>query len=543
MRLPAYLILSVGFIFYGAALCASANSQTVTTKRNADATVSGKVTIKGKPAPGILVGLRLNRPTEDDATFKATTDQEGDYRMADLPAGSYWITPVAPAFVTQGFEGTNGRPLIVSESEHVEGIDFELVRGGVITGKVTDEEGHPLVEERVSLLGVGDQGRGTHTTRTSATDDRGIYRMFGIQPGRYKVLIGMDGNFYSGRGRGRATRRPTFYPDAIDVAKATTIEVGEGAEVTKIDFILGPAPQGYAVSGGVLDESGKPVPNALIALSRLTILDTNSVSGYGVNTGTRSDKQGEFRIEDLSPGKYSVTVSPLPESDMRPETTNFDLLDSDVTGLVIKTSKGGSVAGILVLEGAKANELMANLSEPFMEVNIIHQDKSTTGRSVPIGPGGAFRIGGLEAGTVRLIIDSPTGVSVLRIERDGVNLPNALPLQNGEHIDGIRVVLVRRNGSVRGTIKVENGVFPVNGRFIVQLVKTENQDNARSADVDSRGHFLVEGLAGGDYELTVFAFVPGSSQRLPTTKQLVSVTDGAVTEVTVIFDLSAKPIR
>jgi protocatechuate 3,4-dioxygenase beta subunit len=541
MRLPAFLIFSVGLLFYGAAFCPSASSQTVTTKRNADATVSGKVTIKGKPAPGVLVGLRLNRATEDDPTFKATTDQEGNYRIADLPAGSYWIAPVAPAFVTQGIEGMNARRLIVSESEHVQGIDFELVRGGVITGKVTDEEGHPLVEERVSLLSVGERGRGTHTARTSATDDRGIYRMFGIQPGRYKVLIGMDGNFYSGRGR--ATRRPTFYPDATDAAKATTIEVGEGAEVTKIDFILGPAPQGYAVSGRVLDESGKPVPNAPIALSRLTILDANSISGYGVNTGTRSDKQGEFRIEDLSPGKYSVTVSSLPESDMRPETTNFDLLDSDVTGLVIKTSKGGSVAGILVLEGANANELMANLSEPFMEVNTIHQDKSTTGRSVPIGPGGAFRIGGLEAGTVRLIIDSPTGVSVLRIERDGVSLPNAIPLRNGEHIDGIRVILVRRNGSVRGTIKVENGVFPVNGRFIVQLVKTENQDNVGSADVDSRGHFLVEGLAGGDYELSVFAFVPGSSQRLPTTKQLVSVTDGAVTEVTVIFDLTAKPIR
>jgi 5-hydroxyisourate hydrolase-like protein (transthyretin family) len=540
MRLPASLILSLMLLVFCGVLCPS---QTVSAKRNTEATVSGKVTIKGKPAPGVVVGLRSARPTEGDATFKAATDQEGNYRIIDLPAGSYWIAPVAPAFVIRGMDESSGKPLIVSADEHVEGIDFELIRGGVITGKVVDAEGHPVVEERVSLIVVGDRNRGTHTEQVHDTDDRGIYRMFGIPPGNYKVLIGMDGSFFSGAGRGRPTHRPTFYPDATDVAQATVIEIAEGTEVTRIDFTLGPLSQGYSVSGRVLDESGNPVPNAPIALTRITHLDANRTSGFVASTGTRSDKQGEFRVENLSPGKYSVTVSPPAESDMRPEAATFDLLDQDVTGLVIKTSNGASVAGILVLEGAKGTDLMSNLSEPFMEVNVTREN-STWGRSVPINPDGSFRVGGLDAGIVKFSIESTNRLTVSQIERDGVAQPNAIQIQNGEHLNGIRVVLVRRNGSARGVIKVENGVLPANGRFVVQLTKAEDPSgNVASADVDSRGHFLVEGLAGGNYELRVFAYVPGSSQRLPSARQLVSVTEGAVTEITVTLDFTATPDR
>jgi hypothetical protein len=299
------------------------------------------------------------------------------------------------------------------------------------------------------------------------------------------------------------------------------------------------------VSGRVLDENGKPVPNVPISLSRITRLDANSTSGFSVNSGTRSDKQGEFHVEDLSPGRYTVTVSPPPESDMRPGITEFELLDADVTGLVIKASNGGSLAGVLVIEGANPADLIANLSQLYMQVHVTHEDRSTLSGSVPIQRDGSFRIGGLNAGTVRLSINSPTGFTVLRIERDGVSQPKGIPLQNGEHIEGIRLVLVRRNGSIRGVVKVENGVLPANARLFVQLAKAENQsENVGSAQVDSRGHFLVEGLAGGNYELRVFAFVPGASQRPPASaRQLVTVTDGAVTETTVTLDLTAPPNR
>ena len=151
MRLPVRTIIPT-LLLCCACFCQPANSQTALGKKDASATISGKVTIKGKPAPGMVVGLRSNEPGQFDPTFKATTDQDGKYRIAEVPQGKYVIAPVAPAFVIANANNSRGQSVIVNEGENIEGIDFDLIRGGVITGKITDADGHPIVEENVNLL-------------------------------------------------------------------------------------------------------------------------------------------------------------------------------------------------------------------------------------------------------------------------------------------------------------------------------------------------------------------------------------------------------
>src|SRR5258705_6908421 len=78
-------------------LCARAQSQ---TKQAAKGVVAGKVTIKGKPAPGIFVSLRLrDSDMAFGSSFKATTDQDGTYRITNVPPSTYVVTPKAAAFV------------------------------------------------------------------------------------------------------------------------------------------------------------------------------------------------------------------------------------------------------------------------------------------------------------------------------------------------------------------------------------------------------------------------------------------------------------
>ena len=48
-----------------------------------------------------------------------------------MPAGSYWVQPMTPAFVEVS------RKVTIGDGETADGIDFELVKGGVITGKIT----------------------------------------------------------------------------------------------------------------------------------------------------------------------------------------------------------------------------------------------------------------------------------------------------------------------------------------------------------------------------------------------------------------------
>jgi len=64
------------------------------------ANVSGRITIHGKGKGGVAVGLRPQQfGPQQGPIFKATSDPDGNYRIADVPAGNYLIGPIAPAFV------------------------------------------------------------------------------------------------------------------------------------------------------------------------------------------------------------------------------------------------------------------------------------------------------------------------------------------------------------------------------------------------------------------------------------------------------------
>ena len=84
---------------------------------------------------------------------------------------------------------------LINRDETVESIDFELMRGGVITGRVTDADGRPIIEETVSISSAEPNriiGYSISSHRGTRTDDRGVYRLFGIAPGTYKVAAGRN---------------------------------------------------------------------------------------------------------------------------------------------------------------------------------------------------------------------------------------------------------------------------------------------------------------------------------------------------------------
>lgn len=548
MRLPVPAIISA-LLLWCACFCERANSQTA--KTDSKATISGKVTLKGKPAPGVVVGLRLTEPAQTDPTFKATTDQDGKYLIAEVPQGKYVIAPVVHAFVTANVNNFDGQSVIVKEGENIEGIDFDLLRGGVITGKITDADGHPIVEEGVNLLSV-DSSRSPSHLRVQ-TDDRGIYRIFGIRPGRYKVSVGQE-SVYRGVGRGRRALPITFYPEAREAAKAAVIEVGEGSEATKINITIGRALEGFPVSGRVVEgETGKPVANVPISLSKIMIMDKNSTSSYGGSTDIRSNADGAFRLEKLPAGKYAISIQPEPELNLRAGPVTFDVIDQEVTGLLIKTATGASLSGTVVIEGKGGSSTAGAQAPAWLSVEVRSESLGfSSNQGVQIKPDGSFRVGGLSAGNVTFSVGTwgPTGnakaITITRIERDGVLQPSGIQLQATEHLSGLRIVAAYSSGSIRGVIKIENGALPPGSHLFVNLSKVGDANNTPSGGgtaADARGNFLIEGLAAGTYELTVFAFNPEGRQRPHTAKQIVTVTDGSATAVMVTIDLTPPPIR
>ena len=549
MKLPSHALTLVALIFFAGGLSGRAISQTRTETKTAEATVSGKVTIKGKPAAGIVVGMRLSRPDQFSSTYKARTDQEGSYRITKVASGSYLVAPVSPAFViADSGNSPQGQSVVITETENVDGINFDLVPGGVITGRVVDSEGRPLVEERVTLMPADerDQRRPLFNNGMS-TDDRGVYRIFGVPAGRYKVSVG-DPRFNTGNRR-QATVQ-TFYPDVTDIAKAGVVDVKEGSEAGKIDITIGEAPQGYSVAGRVIDgESGTPVARAFIQLIRIEVLDSSSTRGYGEHIEVQTDAQGQFRLKNVRPGKYDLNISPPEESDIRPDApVRFDLIDQDVSGLVIKTSRGATIVGTVVFEGSK-NSGTQPLPQMWLAFYTRSEGPNSTvnsSGSARVKPDGSFFAGGLAAGIVNFNVElmNNKGFTLTRVERDGVAQPGGIQIQNGEHVTGVRLVMTFSSSSIRGVVRIENGVLPPTGRIIIQIMKAGEQNPLpRGAEVDARGHFLIEGLAAGSYELRALAYAPEWQRRRPptSTKQIVTVTEGGAIDVTLTLDLTPPP--
>lgn len=525
---------------------APAQTQTKTPKKGS---VAGKVTIKGKAAPGIVVGMRVSQPTSQfEPLFKATTDQEGNYLITNVPGGSYQAAPVAPAFVVSDANNLREQTVIMTEGEAVEGIDFALVRGGVITGKLTDAEGRAVIEQRVSLIAAdppNPRGR-IYQVAGVQTDDRGIYRIFGIAAGRYKVAVGQgEGNYINASGR--ALYKQTFYPSVTDTAKAVVVEVTEGSEAANIDITLGSATQTFAASGIVVDgENDQPLANARFAMQ--LIIDETHQRDSHVYTSATSNSHGEFIIEGLSPGKYTISLAAQLDSNLRAKAVPFEIIDQHVTRLVIKTVKGSSLAGSVVLENTDNEAAFAKLIRLQVLGYVQHEGPGDNfSHAATINSDGTFQFTGLESGTAHLSVWSQDrnllkGFYVSRVERDTIVQSRGLEIKTGDHITGVRVVVGYGNATVQGVVKLENGTLSAGARLFVRVTKVgETASNSRPPQIDGRGHFLVEGLPGGVYDFIVTVFTPGEVGPQPSAKQQVNVPDGVVTEVTIALDLKQNP--
>lgn len=515
------------------------------------ATVSGRVTIGSQPAAGVEVLLTSSDPavlnSNPPPPISATTDADGRYKLSSVPAGSYRITAYAPAWVAkvEGNQGWLGRTLSVSDGENVENIDFIMTRGAVITGRVTDSSGRGLIEETVMLTPVDAGGKRVNDPSRRGgmgrTDDRGVYRIFGLPAGGYRVGAGPEpGNARAGTVSGGLYRR-TWHPDAIDesAAKIVTVEAGEEAE--KIDIVMVAADRKnlYSASGRVIDaETQAPVAGAMILHTQMK---GDQPEGAAMNS-TASNSRGEFTIDSIPAGSYMLSAVIMQGGESYSEPVRFEVEGGNVSGLEVRMIRGGSISGRIEIEGGAPPEVMAGLTKiEVLAGPAGPRSFGFFGGRGRVQPDGSFRISGLPAGKFSIYysnVVAPRGLNLIRIEHNGAD-GSILELRERENLTGVRLIMQYGSGTLAGRVEVRNGTIPAGSRMMVTAMRSGVVGAPASfAEVDNRGHFILDGLAAGNYTIRLGVSIPGAGGH--STVQQVSVAGSGRQEITMILDLARK---
>jgi len=506
------------------------------------ASVTGKVTVKNKALAGIVVvatGTNDGRSVEQAARYRGITDNEGNYRLSDMAAGNYFVFPVTPGLVEKA---QSKRMLTIAAGESIRDFDFALVAGGVITGRITNIDGQPLIEEHVDVMPLDVPLEFTPQEFGNQTDDRGIYRAFGLRPGKYRVSVGQQPTGLPGFGP-KQMYSQTFYPSVTEISNAKVIEVTEGSETRDVDIVAAATVPTFTVSGRITDGTGTAVPGVPLGVHQGDENSSRSSAG-----GVVTNSKGEFKLEDVFPGKYQVFIAPRENSDVRADPVPFEVIDQDLTGLEIKTKKGASLSGMVILEGAYEKPG----ADMFKGLRVFAwfegaSDYDSGFRAVNIGADGSFKLIGLAAGNAHLDFthsneSNGRQFEILQIEQNGVVQPS-ISIKDGEQVSGVRMVIrqLKLTGAIRGLVKIENGELPPNARIVVWVNFADPARAPRASfptpQVDARGRFLLERLPAASYELRAAVFEPGKRFSRDESKQVITVSDNSVTEVTLTVKL------
>ncbi|MEO5897342.1 MAG: carboxypeptidase-like regulatory domain-containing protein [Vicinamibacterales bacterium] len=315
------------------------------------ASVSGTIVMAGTGQPARKTRVSLSG-SELNGSRSTTTDDQGRFSFTALPAGRYGLSANKPGHLSvtygQRRPGLQGTQIQLSDGQKFQA-QLQIPRGSVITGTVTDENGEPTPNTQVRAMRyVTQNGRRTlQSTASGSTDDRGIYRMFGLQPGEYVVcatplntaMTAVDQMQAEVQGLRQALEAagrtgqtgvaaiqdrlasvesaagqqsneettagyaPVCYPGTTSAASATAVPVGIAEERYNIDFQLQLVPMAR-VEGTVINSVGAQLQGI-----QVTLLDaTQNTPSIGQNNSARADSEGRFRINGVAPGQYRLTA-------------------------------------------------------------------------------------------------------------------------------------------------------------------------------------------------------------------------------------------
>jgi hypothetical protein len=504
--------------------------------------VSGKVvnSVTGQAVKKAVVTLRGGTGQN---TYVTGSDQSGKFQFDNVQPDKYLATAEAA-----GYSGTlrSGLKLIpVAAQQEVSDVEVRMAPLGLISGKVLDENGQPLEEASITALRYDYSGSGKtlQAVASAQTNDRGEYRMFDVQPGRYYLMavasrrnLAVMALTLQTIGAGAAGRGPqenrvhstvpeegypaVYYPGVTDVSQTSPQELKPGAEWTGADFKLRQLPA-YHIRGRVTGAAARTGGRNMV---RAQSCEGDGAPGAAIPNSLQVAQQADarFDVSGVVPGTYCLSIM-QPGARVAAARQMVTVKAGDVDDVELPVPVSFSVSGTLVVDGTPPN--------PMPQVFVGLRTTPDRGVSqVAIKSDGAFQIDGMYPGAYSLTL--PQGPlyakSILYGSQDVTNgvIPSLQP--------GIALTITMGTdpGEVDGTVQpgaVEAGV-PVNMVAIPEGAYAAREDMERFAQSPAGAGFSLPSLPPGDYK--VFALETDDYSDLRN-RDLLKLLEGKAAAVTV----------
>jgi carboxypeptidase family protein len=455
----------------------------------------------------------LKGPTPLKSTF---TDESGQYELGGLSPGRYRVGARQSGYVPMGFDQPRSSALggaIAIDADSRNGIDIALPRLGVVAGRITDENGDPIEGAIVTIVGVRfeDGDRVLVPAATSApSDDRGQYRVFGIEPGRYLVRAGPGDRagllrFGIPTGDEIPGYAPSFFPGTFTAPQAARVDVAPSGSLTGVDFPLVRTAM-VTVAGRVFTSDNQPFQGPL----KITPRSQRELTA-AYSAGAIIYPDGRFEFRDVVPGEYVISSSRGRRSSTEGEfgAVAVTVGAENVTGVILTTSIGSTLGGHLTFDGTPAPRAREVVISTMPTDPDLAPGRSELASANPDADG-TFALGGI-TGTRRLrIVRLPAGWAVKSITWNGVDVTDA-PLRFGtaaQSTDTLEVLLTNRVTQISGEVTDPSGRRVSNAAVVAFATDSERWYRGsrfvRYAALTG-GTFTIQGLPAGEYFLAAVA--------------------------------------
>jgi hypothetical protein len=477
---------------------------------------------------GATIGIRPVGNAGSEG-YSVRTDQDGKFRQTDVPAGSYTVTASAPGYIS---EREDGGPRFYRPGDT---ITISLIKGGVVSGVVTSTSGEPVIGVPVMALKVReDAGRpasGASGRQERRTDDRGLYRIYGLESGSYLIMAG--GASHSANVKTPFDRDVPTYSPSSTRDTAAEIQVRAGEETAGVDIrYRGEA--GRAVSGVITGAIGANSESG----AEVTIYRANTDSAEAVVEASQAPPHA-FAIYGIADGEYDL-IARGDNSDgeaVASAVTHVSVRGTDAGGVTLAVAPLARITGRVVLESlllearSDCKEKPAGLLQEAVITLRRYENKEAAPSHFPstvyAAPDekGNFSISELTAGTYHLETRLPADDWFLRSITSGSpqgsagaraaarrapalrEASDSFSLKNGDLFEGLAITLARGAAGLSGQVVPKKGSrIPAISRVVLVPADPEQSGDVLrfiESGVGSDGQFVFAHIPPGRYRAVV----------------------------------------